>query len=85
MLAIHRRVVVAEGVRVRVCRTELTFSQFTAMVFMFRLHVSSPAFPEIWLFVSPVSRFTVNKSAQEIKSCFDLVMRRVVPGSPRKT
>ena len=25
---------------------------------------SSPAFPEIWLFVSPVSRFTVNKSAQ---------------------
>ena len=27
---------------------------------------SSPAFPEIWLFVSPVSRFTVNKSAQRI-------------------
>ena len=39
MLAIHRRVVVAEGVRVCVCRTELTFSQFTAMVLMFRLKV----------------------------------------------
>jgi hypothetical protein len=29
MLAIHRRVVVAEAMRVRVCRSELTFSHFT--------------------------------------------------------
>jgi predicted DNA-binding transcriptional regulator len=38
MLAIHRRVVVAEAMRVRVCRSELTFSHFTT-----RFHVSSLA------------------------------------------
>ena len=36
MLAIHRRVVVAEAMRVRVCRSELTFSHFTT-----RFQVSS--------------------------------------------